>query len=84
MGALLRGLSSQLLKLILTGITFFFFLKGGEVILASIRKGLSGVIGPSLDGYIDTIRSTVYAVTFGLLMDQFEVSDSHILQCPAT
>lgn len=67
MGALLRGLSSQLLQLILTGITFFFFLKEGHFILASIRKGLSGVIGPSLDGYIDTIRSTVYAVTFGLI-----------------
>ena len=36
MGALLRGLSSQLLQAILTRITFFFFLKEGEVILASI------------------------------------------------
>jgi predicted PurR-regulated permease PerM len=66
-GALLRGLSSQVLQLILTGITFFFLLKEGRVILASIRKGFDGVIGPSLDGYIETIRSTVYAVSFGLI-----------------
>ncbi len=66
-GALLRGLSSQLLQLILTGITLFFLLKEGGDILASIRKGLAGVIGPSLNDYFETIRSTVYAVSFGFI-----------------
>jgi len=68
----LAGMVGQIgrnvLKLMITGITLFFFYRDGNQLLGQIRMGLRKVVGESADGYVNAVGETTYAVIYGLIV----------------
>ncbi|PZN88010.1 MAG: AI-2E family transporter [Candidatus Methylumidiphilus alinenensis] len=68
----LAGMVGQIgrnvLKLMITGITLFFFYRDGNLLLGQIREGLRKVIGESADGYFKAVEGTTHAVVYGLIV----------------
>lgn len=58
----------NIFKLMITGITLFFFYRDGSLILGQLRKGLRKVVGEQSEGYFKAVGETTYAVVYGLIV----------------
>ena len=61
-------IAGNFLKLMITGISLFFFYRNGDQLLEQIRKGLGKVVGEPAEGYFRVVGETTHAVVYGLIV----------------
>lgn len=66
-GELLRGVSTQLFMLSWAFVCSFFLLRDGREALGASRPALLAIVGTDLDAHLRQIRSSVFAVSLGVL-----------------
>lgn len=66
-GRLLMKLSDQILQNFTTVVALYFFLRDGPRLVANLQGGLTRLLGIHVGSYFRIIRSTVYAVSFGIM-----------------
>ncbi|WP_201526520.1 AI-2E family transporter [Psychrobacter frigidicola] len=57
---------SNLAKLGMALMTLFFFYRDGTSLIRQIRQALRNIIGNRIDGYIDSVGTTMRAVVYGI------------------
>ena len=65
---LLGDLGLNALRFGVALLTAFFLYRDGDRLLADARRGLHGLLGARVDGYLEAVGSTTRAVVYGLLL----------------
>ena len=68
LAGMIGGIGRNALKLMVSGVSLFFFYRDGKKVLEQIRKGLRKIVGETADGYFKAVGETTYAVVYGLII----------------